>query len=264
MLEQRPQLGSFFRRPPKHVLWFLLALLFLWISFALALNWGGAAPEVFTLFIGESDSVLRGQLWRLLTASLLHTPAGPGAVTHILFSLLVLYFFMPTLEERWGSKRLFLFLAGSSVFAYAVATLGYLILPAHLDRAWFGGMVLGDACVVAWAVVSQNQRAMFWFIIPMKPMVMVYVMIGWHVLSIIAKSVGPEGMVAPFAAMGAGYLFGETSPLRRYWLKLKLKRLQNEVDHMTRAGKKKAKGASHLRVIRGGADDDDDDDRVLH
>lgn len=261
MLEQRPQLGGFFRRPPKPILWFLLALLFIWISFALALNWGGAAPGLFTLFTGSSQGVLHGEIWRLLTAALLHTPAGPGAVTHILFSLLVLYFFLPTLHERWGTRRAFLFLAASSVFAYGTATLAWLVLPSHADAGWYGGMVMGEACVVAWAIVSQGQKAMFWFIIPMKPMVMVYVVLGLHVLSIIAKSVGPEGMVAPFAAMGAGYLFGDTSPLRRYWLKLKLRRLQNEVDALTKKGAKK-RSASHLRVIPGGADDDDD--RMLH
>ncbi len=263
MLEQRPQLGGLFRKPPKPVLWFLLALLFIWISFALALNWGGASPEIFRVVAGDSNAVLHGEVWRLVTASLLHTPAGPGAVMHILFSLLVLYFFMPTLHERWGTKRMFIFLGVASVFAYGVATLAYLVFPGAADATWFGGMVLGDACVVAWAVVSRDQKANFWFIIPMKPMVMIYIMIAWHVLSILAKSVGPEGMVAPFAAMGAGFLFGETSPLRRYWLKLKLKRLQNEVDGLTRKGKSKKKRPSHLRVIPGGAKDDDDD-RVLH
>jgi hypothetical protein len=106
---------------------------------------------------------------------------------------------------------------------------------------------------------------MIWFLIPMKPMVMVYVMIGWHVLAIIAKSVGPEGMVAPFAAMGAGALLSDASPLRRYWLKRKLERLQSEVDDLTGQRQKK-RSSSHLRVIPGGAakDDDDDDERMLH
>lgn len=262
MLEQRPSLGGFFRKPPKEVTIFLLALLFIWITFALALNWGDANPQIFLYVIGDSAAVLRGEVWRLLTAALMHQPSGPGAVMHIGFSLLILYFFMPTLQERWGTKRLFLFLGACAVFAYGMATLGFLIFGAKADQAWFGGMILGDACVVAWAIVARDQKAMFWFVIPMKPMVMVYVMIGWHVLSIIAVNVGPEGLVAPFAAMAAGYLFGETSPLRRYYLKLKLKRLQNEVDHLTRKkGKKRA--ASHLRVIPGGAKDDDDD-RLLH
>lgn len=253
-------MGGFFRKPPKEVTIFLLALLFIWITLALALNWGGADPKLFAYVIGDSAGVLQGEVWRLLTASLVHTPSGNGAVMHIGFSLLILYFFMPTLHERWGTKRLFLFLAGCSVFAYGTATLGFLAVG--VDPAWFGGMILGDACVVAWAIVARDQKAMFWFIIPMKPMVMVYVMIGWHVLSIIAVSVGPEGLVAPFAAMGAGYLFGETSPLRRYLLKLKLRRLQNEVDDLTRK-KAKKRAASHLRVIPGGAKDDDDD-RILH
>ncbi len=262
MREQRPQLGGLFRKPPQHVTWLLAALVFIWITFALALNWGGAGPGIFLWFTGDSAAVLHGEIWRLLTASLVHTPSGPGAVMHVGFSVLILYFFLPTLHERWGSRRMFLFLGASSVFAYGMATLGFLLFGPRVDATWYGGMILGDACVVAWAVVSKDQKINFWFVIPMKPMVMIYVMIGWHVLSIIAVSVGPEGLVAPFAAMGAGYLFGETSPLRRYWLQLKLKRLQNEVDGLTR--KSSTKKRSHLRVIPGGADDDDDDDRLVH
>ena len=79
-MNQRPQLGGFFRKPPKHVTWFLVALFFIWLTFALALNWGGAGPEAFLFFAGDSSAVLHGQLWRLLTAALVHTPTGNGAV----------------------------------------------------------------------------------------------------------------------------------------------------------------------------------------
>jgi membrane associated rhomboid family serine protease len=259
---ERPQLGGLFRKPPKPVLWLLVGLLFIWVAFALALNWGNADPQIFAWLVGDSEAVLRGQVWRLLTAAALHDPSGARAVTHVLFSLLILYFFAPTLHERWGTRRLFAFLAGSAAFAFAVETLAYAVLPDVANRVWFGSMVLGDACVVAWAVVARDQRVMFWFVIPMKPMVMVWIMVGFHVLSLIAKSAHVEGMFAPFAAMGAGYLFGETSPLRRLYLKWKLRRLQGEVASIAR-GRAQKRASSHLRVIPGGADDDDNK-RILH
>jgi hypothetical protein len=41
---------------------------------------------------------------------LMHLPAGPGAVSHILYALLGLYSTAPTLEARWGPSGRFFFL----------------------------------------------------------------------------------------------------------------------------------------------------------
>jgi membrane associated rhomboid family serine protease len=261
MNEDRPQLGSLFRKPPLPVFVLLVGILLVWIAFAVALNWADVDPQIFAWLAGDSDAVMRGQIWRLVTAAALHDPSGAGAVSHVLWSLLVLYFFAPTLHERWGTRRLFAFLAGSAAFAFAVETLAYLVVPTVANQIWFGSMVLGDACVVAWALTARDQKAMYWFVIPMKPLVMVGIVAAVHVFSLIARAQNIEGTFAPFAAMGAGYLFGETSPLRRVYLQWKLRRLQGEVAGMTRnrAGKR---AASHLRVIPGGADDDDK--RMLH
>jgi hypothetical protein len=100
------------------------------------------------------------------------------------------------------------------------------------------------------------------FLIPVTPMVMVGLFAAWSVLSFIVRNPSPEGMVTPLAALGAGYLLCDSSPLRQYYLKLRLHRIQSEVDTMTkrrsRAATKKRAAASNLRVIPGGANDDDD------
>jgi membrane associated rhomboid family serine protease len=253
------------RKPSKPVLALMGALFFIWLSFAIALNWGGGGAAIFKLLRGDSSAVLHGQIWRLLTAAFVHTPTGPGAVSHILFVLLMLYFFIPSLEEQWGTKRLFTFLAGSAVFAYGVESLMFLVLPTVAAANWWGAMILADAAVVAWAVANRGQVIRLFFVLPIKPMMMVAFMVGLHVLQLITRQMNPEGMFAPFAAMGAGYLFGgDSAPVRRAYLKWKLSRLQREVDNMQKKSSKKAKRAkaSHLRVIDGGRPDDDDP--VLH
>jgi len=104
------------------------------------------------------------------------------------------------------------------------------------------------------------------FVLPIKPMWMVGFIAAWSLLNnIIATNPDPEGTIAPFAALGAGYLFCESSPLRRFFLKLKLWRLQSEVSALSRGVVKKRRrrnnGGPDLRVIRGG---DDDDKPMLH
>jgi len=242
------------------VLWLMIALGVIWIGFAALINWGGGGKALFQLVAGDSLAVLNGQLWRLLTAAFLHTPQGAGSVMHVLITLLLLYFFAPPLQERWGTRRLFVFLLGSAAFAFAVETIMFALFPTVASRSWYGGMVLADAATVAWALSARGQTVRFYFIIPMKPLVMVGIMVVWHILQLVARESSPEGMFAPFAAMGAGWLFHDSSPLRRVWLKWKLHRLQSEVDNLKRSKKKKA---SHLRVIPGG-NNDDDDGPMLH
>jgi hypothetical protein len=118
---------------------------------------------------------------------------------------------------------------------------------------------------VAWAISNRDRVINLFFVLPLKPMVLVGFMVALHILQLITRQANPEGVFAPFAAMGAGFLFGgDSSPLRRAYLKLKLARLQREVADLQQKGtKKKRRKASHLRVIDGGGDDEDDKP-VLH
>ena len=119
-------------------------------------------------------------------------------------------------------------------------------------------MVLADAATVAWAFNNRNQIVRLFFLIPVRPVVMVLLLVVWHVLLVIARRPPTEGLVAPFGAILAGWLFCDSSPLRRLMLKLKLRRLQAEVDTLQRKKKKKRAEGPDLRVIKGGRNDDDE------
>lgn len=255
------QVSFAFRKPSRSVAGLLVGLLVLWVAFAVATNWAGVGAEIFGYLIGDPSRVFRGQVWRLLTAALLH---HPNQVGHIIFSLLLLYFFATPLEERWGTRRLFTFLGLSASFAYSVESLAWLVAPGVAGSTFFGGMVMADACLVAWALGARGETIRLYFVIPMKPMVLVWLMVGYNVLRIIALERPPEGQFAPFAAMAAGFLFGaDQSPVRRVYLKWKLRRLQAEVDGLTRDKQSKARrrNGPKLQVIKGGRDDDD---KILH
>ena len=76
------------------------------------------------------------------------------------------------------------------------------------------------------------------------------------VFNVFAMKAPSEGLVTPFGGMLAGYLFGDVSPLRRVWLKIRLKQIQRETAAL-RKQPPKSRAAGTLRVIKGGADDDD-------
>lgn len=252
--------GMRFPKPSKAISGLLIGVFALWLIFAVAVNWLGVGGDLFGALIGDSQAVAQGQIWRLLTAGLLH---APNDVVHMLVTLMLVYFFAPPLEERWGTKRLFLFLAGSTVFAFGVEALLFQIIPTVASRSWLGGMAMADAALVAWALGARGQTVNLYFVIPVKPMMMVGLMVAWHMLTLVARTPGVEGAFAPFAAMLAGWLLHDTSPLRRLYLKLKLRRLQREVSGMTGAKRKARKTGPKLFVIDGGRKDDDDDP-MLH
>lgn len=255
------QVSFAFRKPSRSVAGLLVGLLVIWVAFAVATNWAGVGADVFGYLIGDPSRVFQGQIWRLLTAALLH---HPNQVGHIIFSLLLLYFFATPLEERWGTRRLFVFLGLSASFAYLVESLAWLVAPGVAASTFFGGMVMADACLVAWALAARGETIRLYFLIPMKPMVLVWLMVGYNVLRLIALERPPEGQFAPFAAMAAGFLFGaEQSPVRRAYLKWKLRRLQAEVDGLTadKPNKARRRNGPKLQVIKGGRDDDD---KILH
>src|SRR4051794_6558288 len=107
-----------FPKPRGATLGMLLVFGFIWLTCALAFNWGGADPHVVEPLLGNRQAILHGQVWRLFTAILFHMWSGDAAIGHITTTLLVIYFFAPALEDRWGWKKLLWFSASVGVFGY--------------------------------------------------------------------------------------------------------------------------------------------------
>jgi membrane associated rhomboid family serine protease len=241
-------------RPGKALMWVMGVLLSVWIMFAVAINYGGLDPNAFLLFAGNTKAILHGEIWRLFTAELMHLPAGPGAVSHILYALLGLYFLAPALEARWGSKRTLLFLLGSGVMGFTAQMAVEALLPRSVSAAlgqpyWFGSMGAVEAIAVAWALSNRGQTVRLFFVLPVTATGLLIFVIGFSVLLVLAGDKPHEGLVTPFGGMFAGYLFGAgtPTPARRILLKLRYQWIAR------RASKYRGKSpASHLRVIEGG------------
>src|SRR6266550_3001874 len=96
-------------RPGKALLAVMGVILAIWIMFAVGINYGGLDPTAFFFFCGNTQAILHGQVWRLFTAGLMHQPFGDNAVWNLILTLAGFYFLAPTLEARWGGKRMLLF-----------------------------------------------------------------------------------------------------------------------------------------------------------
>jgi len=258
-MQQRSELR--FPKPGKATAGLMISIGVIWLLFAIGINWVGAGADVFSYLAGDTRAVLGGQIWRLVSANLITAFKSPG---HPLMVCLLLYFFATPMEELWGSRRLLMFLLGSGAMAFSVQVLVDLLIPQLAVNTWYGGMCMAEACAVAWAFANRKQTVYLFFVLPIKPMWMVGFLVAWAILNnIIAANPDPEGTIAPLASFVVGWLLCDVGPLRRLYLKVKLRRLQSEVSSLTRRRQRSSrrKNGPDLRVIKGG---NDDDPKMLH
>jgi membrane associated rhomboid family serine protease len=254
------QPGPTIQRPSRTLGLLMLCLVGLWLAFAVAINWAPASAqlgsiEAFKFLVGNTSLVARGQVWRLLTAPMVH---DPGSVNHILATVLGLFFLAPALETTWGTPRLLRFLAVSVLFAYVTQmgvdavlpeSVGERLVPGHM---WFGALPALEAVAIAFALNMRSSNVLLFFILPVGGRGLIVATIGISLALVVVNAIGPSGAIAPFAAMFAGWLFGggTPSPARRWWLKWRLRRLESEVagDRHRRI----ASAKSRFEVLPGG------------
>jgi membrane associated rhomboid family serine protease len=260
-------------RPSRPMLVVLVGLLSIWIVFAAGINWGGASTTAFDALCGNTEAIARGQVWRLLTAPLLHRPDSGAGVQHIAFALMGLYFLGTALEQFWGSARLMRFLAVTAVSSYALQWLVAITLPAALEArfvpgTWYGTTPVIAALSIAFASSLKNQKILLFFVVPLGSRALILATVGIGLLLLIADALGPAGHVAPFAGMLMGWTFGggTPSPARKLWLRFRMGRLDAEVRRSKSRGQGGLK-SRRFEVISGGLDDPkakSRNDRFLH
>jgi len=261
-MARRPDLQSMgLPKPGPALRGVLIALFSVWLAFALGINWAGAPPMLFDALCGNTAAILHGQIWRLFTAPFMHEVSHN--IGHVLWAMLGLYFLGPSLESHWGPGPFLRFLAGSAVFAYVVQMALELVLPADLagrlvPSYWFGAFPVVSAVSIAWALTFRGRTLNLAFVIPVTSTGLIVFMLAVNIMYLIAQAGGPEGQIAPFGGMLAGYLFGggTPSPLRRVWLKLRLAQLDAEARREADARKKRVARAG-FEVIEGGKSEQD-------
>jgi membrane associated rhomboid family serine protease len=261
----RPQSLSFaFPKPGRALSTLLVAMACLGVFTAFLARWVPNGERLFLLLACELDRAFT-QPWRLLSSGLLTSPAQ---WSHLLFSLLGLYFLGAPLERRWGSWRFARFL-GAAVILGNLCTLGVdAVLPAGSQERFHPDLLFGPAAAIAaiaiaWSREYAESTVNLFFVLPVRGKVLFWITIGFCVLDLVYPSGMPEGAVAPFGGVIAGLLLGGTPSLTRtLWLKLRLAMLRRRTTGL-RAGdvlsgktaRRPRSGTPALRVVPGGLED---------
>jgi membrane associated rhomboid family serine protease len=251
-----------FPKPGRALSIVLGAMAVLGIASALLADFAvSTAASVFSFLACSPERVL-SRPWTLVTSGLVTSPAS---WSHLLFSLLGLYFLGAPLERRWRAAR-FLFFLASAVLAGNLAALAVCALVSegrfHPDIL-FGPSAAIAAISVAWSRKYPDATVNFFFVLPVRARAFLWITLGLCVLDLIYPAGMPEGVVAPFGGILAGLaMSGSPSPLRRLWLQLRLVSLRRRTgkvsaqDWLTPTPKRRARsGTTPLRVVPGGLDD---------
>jgi membrane associated rhomboid family serine protease len=147
-------------------------------------------------------------LWQLVTYGFLH-----GGPTHILYNLLLLYFFGTALESELGGRRFLVFY----LVALAVAGLCQLVLGLALGQVapivGASGGVLAVVCALA--TLRPGMRILF-IVVPMTLRTMALIIVAIDLFGALAQLKGQVSNVASFAHL-SGALLGFLA-VRRRWL----------------------------------------------
>jgi len=111
----------------------------------------------------DVSNVMRGQVWRLLTCAFCH---DTGKLFHILFNLLMLFWFGRELEKKYGSREFLYFY----VFAALVASLAFVGLKLATNTS--GNMIGASGAVMGvmmlYALWYPRQKIYLFLVIPVE------------------------------------------------------------------------------------------------
>jgi len=208
----------------------------------------------------DTDKVLKkGQIWRLLTGAFCHDRFG---VWHILFNMLFLYWFGRFVEATYGSTEFLCFYLAAALVA-SVAFMGLELFTGDRHGAiGASGAVMAVVCVFAIWNPNYTIRWNFLFPIPIKIMVLIYVIFDLHpVLLALSGTVTHTG-IAHAAHLG-GLLFGYVYYKQNWRLLPYWNRVSQLVGGMSAGqGKKERVQKTNRRVVNQEANYEPDSQRV--
>jgi membrane associated rhomboid family serine protease len=153
-------------------------------------------PHFDQVFALEPRAVVQNfYVWQVVSYMFLH-----GGVWHLLFNMVVLFFFGSALEMTWGSKRFLQYYLTCGVGA------GLLHMAISYNSAVIGASGAVYALLMAYAILYPNQYVLLMFALPVK---VKYLVVGLAVFDLLMGIRGGDG-ISHFAHLGGaltGLLF---------------------------------------------------------
>ena len=186
------------------------AFLVFWLAVSVAGS--TTAQYLYTDVLGLNPGTWRAwfpfvPIWQLGTYSFLHDVGSPF---HVLWNMLMLYFFGTMLEGVIGSRRFFAVYFAAALIGGVVQLGVQLATGSSFFTVGASGAIL--AVVVAMAVLEPHQTVLFLFI-PVTLRIMALIMVGIDVFSLLSRSQGGTAVVVHLAGAAYGFVAA-----RRRWI----------------------------------------------
>ena len=163
------------------------------------------------LALHPDAALLGGRLWQLGTYMFLHDPMD---LLHIVFNMLVLFFFGGLFEARWGRRGFLRYYLGCGLGAGLVGALAGVVAP-----GWFGAPVVGasgalSGLLMAFALLYPEQTVQLWFVMPIRARQLIWAMVAIDLIMFLTGS--PVAIMVHFGGLLTGYLMitGNWRPAR--------------------------------------------------
>lgn len=185
------------------------------------------------------DRVLHGQVWRLLSWSVIEP--GPMA---LVFGCLLLYWFGRDLAGQWGSRRFLAVYFGVALVAAMGTCVVAVVDPALLEQPYVGSWPLAEAITVAWGLWFPDRIIRIYFVIPVRGVVLAW---GTVALTVVfAIYLGWDRFVPNLIAEGAMLAWLYRGPVESRWSKWQREREVAARRERTRAKKEQRMASVHV------------------
>lgn len=169
-------------------------------------------PGFTNMFMLISSDIL-SRPWTLITSMFLHSPTN---TLHILFNMLLLYFFGPIVESRIGTRRFLGLYFGAGIIAALFASFFY---TAALGAS---GALMGIMGVAV--MLMPNMRVLLWGVVPMTLRNLAILFVVIDIFNTFAAT--NIATVAHFAGLASGLVYG-------YYLKKTQKKFRKKFSNKT-------------------------------
>lgn len=163
-------------------------------------------PKLISRFFAfYSDSLQSGMVWTPITYSFLHS-TGSALPMHLIFNMVIVYFFGKTAIASLGQKRFLQLYFGAVLLGGLAWFAASFVSDAN---SVIGASAAASALLIFFACLNPDREMLLFFVLPVKPRYLAYFLVGIAVLGLFFQELfaNEKGAVAHSAHLG-GMLFG--------------------------------------------------------
>jgi len=165
---------------------------------------GVNGPVTHWLMI-DTDAILSGEVWRLLTGAFLHTFPWQ----HIVFNMLILWWSGSEVESIYGPREFLAFYLTAALVASAVYVGVDAVTPPAGERSTaLGASGAVTAVLVLFALHFPNRSILLFFVIPVPALLLVVLYVAFDAFGVLGLRPGEHvGFAAHLGGAAFGFLY---------------------------------------------------------